>query len=436
MKTSTLLAAVFAASTFLAGLPAQGATFPPKTAGDDCFESAAVLTLELPDPNNQGQFLEICAVECTGPTLVRRGAPTTQVTDTVIPLEIIAMDLRGHLPDDLPAPLGGAAFRLLAGGDSLELPPGDPRRTIGELRVPQGQPFGNSFFDVFFEVTVAGVPTILNQNAVRVQKGINTVPPFNVPLESNAAVPLVFKVGSQPAGTLHRVWHAPVKKVATEHKHGLSLNVTGIDRLRKYELSVCPSTPSKTDPLVRKFEVSAVADLVEDIGLDAGGKPDFTAPIVINTECDEVFTQNDMFMEMKWTRNVRLPDWRGFHTGSFRIIRFPSGATKPEIIATGKLAGTHGVETHRPPLSQDAPARPDLAHECADCAHFEGTIVTGTVMVGRFKGGLIRATYAGEYLDAVNAPIPCCPPPVLPPSGKFRMTIDGVVITRCLPVVP
>lgn len=437
MKLHPSLAAALAVFTLLVARPAQAVPFPPKTAGEDRFESVAVLTLELPDPNNPGQFLEVCAVECTGPTLVKRGAPAPQGNDTVIPLEIISMNLEGHLPHDLPAPLGGAGFHVRAGMETLGLPANSPRATVGELRVPQGQPFGNSFFDVFFEIEIVGSTNrIINPTAVRVQKGINEIPPFNVPLESNAATQLAFQTGGQPAGTLHRIWHAPVKKAATKHKHGLSLNITGIDRLRKLEYAVCPSTRIGPNDPNRKFAVGALADLVSDIGLDAGGKPDFSAPIVVNLECDEVFAGvNDMFFEVKWTRDVRFPDWRGYHSGSFRIIRQPSGTTKPIVVAAGKLSGSHGVETHRPPLSQDAPARPDLDHECADCAHFEGTIISGTVMVGQFKGGQIRATYAGEYLDAANQPIACCPPPVLPPSGKFRMTIDGVVVTRCLPAV-
>ncbi|MSR65137.1 MAG: hypothetical protein EXS18_05075 [Verrucomicrobiae bacterium] len=156
----------------------------------------------------------------------------------------------------------------------------------------------------------------------------------------------------------------------------------------------------------------------------AGQTP--SATMTVNTNCDEtalISSTNNVLagatqMQVDWNFNLRAPDWRGTHKGSFSILK---GNT---VLARGTMEGVNNVGTHRnPPLTNDC-------EMCDACDHFEGKLRGKIVAPAQLKGALLDATYSGQFVGTQTDPITCCPPPNAPPSGSFRMAIDGVVITK------
>jgi len=104
----------------------------------------------------------------------------------------------------------------------------------------------------------------------------------------------------------------------------------------------------------------------------------------------------------------RRDDLRGFFSGRWQLLS-SSGA----VLAAGEMDGTVGCGTHRPPGT--APCE-----ECHDPLHYEGRL-TGTVLV---QGPLQRAQICATLAGAGS----------LQPNAPQRMSIEGIVISRCVPI--
>jgi hypothetical protein len=380
-NVSTLLVAVCFTSALAPGIHAQ--TFPG--AGTDTFPSAAAVTIDLGEGCQSSILL-------TGPTTVRRDAPQGGgQTPKRIDTEIVAMTLMGDSPFG-PVQLqagsnqvGRASFGQITGNSRTNDFPAD------------------SFFDVFFELVIPSLNLrLINLQPLRVQAFIPNIPPISSTFTNLNQVELVDRQNPQQVvGTALQVWHHPAK-FGRETKLGLSLNITnGVLRPAPVEVAVCPTNavPAATAKLRRQT---------------------MTAALLPNQPCNEVnlgCTQ-PLVLEAVLDRNLRPQDWRGHHRGVFRVL------CGEQVVAVGKLEGCEGIGTHRDPLDRDC-------ESCADCSHFEGRL-KGVIVFGESKGAKIEACYAGEFVDSQGEPIRCCPQPCLPPGGPFRMTIDGVVVHRCI----
>jgi hypothetical protein len=125
--------------------------------------------------------------------------------------------------------------------------------------------------------------------------------------------------------------------------------------------------------------------------------------------CDESFSRALLNGTLVCTVDIvrRRDDLRGCFSGKWQLLS-SSGA----LLAAGEMDGTVGCGTHRPPGT--APCE-----ECHDPMHYEGRL-TGTVLLqGAYQQGQICATLAG------TGP--------LQPSTVQRMSIEGIVISRCVP---
>lgn len=126
---------------------------PPFGPGIDTFESIAEIDLQI------GPEIAV-----TGPVVVERMAPDPS---GVIETEMLQMELTGS------SPLGPVSVRV---GRQFGLPP-----STGTITPRPSNPSrADSFFDVFFEVSVEGGPTLRNQQPVRMQAEIKTneLPPL------------------------------------------------------------------------------------------------------------------------------------------------------------------------------------------------------------------------------------------------------------------
>lgn len=407
MKTprSILTALAFFAS---ASLAFAGPSFPAKAADLDLLVTGS-FSIDLLDPNAS----DFCAIGATGHMQVHRDPPGTGLPHT-IPIEMKELQLEGIAPHE--------TFRVKI----LQGSPPAAGQIVGNN--PDDFPTTNSFFDVFFELVVGppgATQTLVTMAPVRL-KGTNG---FESPARLSsffdifmAVQPVDLALAANPnvkVAALTTCWLTPSQHV-NKAKHGVSLNITGQDQLGKLTYGVCPD---------QRFQRAAVVDVKGET---------LRGLVSSNADCDEVFTSlanlglpnlGPLQFEAVWDRDVRVPDWRGYHSGKFRIFAAVPATTPPKFvtIASGRLSGTHGVGTHRSPL----PA-PHDGEDCDDCSHFEGKLTGAMIVAGKYKGKL-EATYAGVYVDANNAPINCCPPPCVPPSGKFIMTLDGVAVTKCLP---
>lgn len=398
MKTLRLcaLALVACATSILAG-----PRFPARE-GDINLRLVSAFSIDYVDPLTA----DLCSVGCTGTIKIHRGVPTGDPPPHKIPIEILQLALKNVGKTVASVGLGVASVGSQNGGEIIG-------GAVDDFPA-------HSFFDVFVEISVGG-QTLINTQAAHMVQGGNFQNPaalasfFDIFL-CTQPVPLFDKAnpGVQVA-TLASLWMRPCA-VGNEVKHGVSIDINGQSTLGKLTYSICPDAA----------EPSAVVDV----------KPEtLLGDITSNTECDEVFVDlglgqqpagSKLKFEAVWDRNVRVPDWRGFHKGKFRIYLEIPGA-KPKVIATGRLGGTHGVGTHRAPL----PA-PHDGEDCHDCSHFEGAL-SGLIRTGTFRGKL-EATYAGVYLNNAGQPVGCCPPPPIPPTGNFVVTLDGVAVTKCLPM--
>ena len=395
-----------------------GPNFPPKAVEHDLLITGGFTIDFTATPD-----VDYCALGTTGRMAFKRKAPDlSQPPPHTIDIELLALDLRGVTSN----PVGIRVTHVASA-------PNGGRVTGGVNTPPCDFPGANSFFDVFFEVEIAqpggGTQTLVTQQPARLtgMGGFDSVAElgsfFDVFILAQP-VPLADKQNPViPVGIMPACWLATAKK-GTEAKHGVSISVTGQETLGPLSYTFCPGDN------VRR---AAVVDV-------KGSK--LEGEVASNAPCDEVF--NNLGIQLPvgyvpkflatWDRDHRIPDWRGYHFGKFQIMAVPPVGTagKPILIAQGRMGGTHGVGTHRPPL----PA-PHDCEECADCSHFEGHLMAAVIVAGTFKGKL-EATYAGVYLDPQNPtkPLPCCPGQSLPPHGPFIMTLDGVAITKCLPLTP
>ncbi len=182
----------FTALALLVGLQqVQGALI---VAGDDQFSSVARHTLliyaNVLAPGDPG-FVETIDMNSAGnPATIHRD----QQTATTIATEIVSLDLFG-----VSLGLGGAAVHLRAGdrvddwtghpdpaGTAVQMGPSlgaienvqqnesDPGFDIGD---PSSFQSGDSFFDIFFEIDVAGM-TLYNKDALRMEATIYSLPPI------------------------------------------------------------------------------------------------------------------------------------------------------------------------------------------------------------------------------------------------------------------
>lgn len=156
-----------AAAAMLAG-PAVGAVFPP--AGQDVIARTRMLfEVELEAPYGPGLGIWLPGV-LEGPTTVERGDPYLDGGFRVIDTEIVSLDLVGEVG---PYPA------------SLELSPFNP--SLGEIRDTDPDPLedfpADSFFDIFFQVTVMPTPdpltwlTLYNGYPHRMESVILEIPP-------------------------------------------------------------------------------------------------------------------------------------------------------------------------------------------------------------------------------------------------------------------
>jgi hypothetical protein len=125
--------------------------------------------------------------------------------------------------------------------------------------------------------------------------------------------------------------------------------------------------------------------------------------------CDEPYSSKLLNGLLVCTVDVvrRHSDLRGCFNGRWQILSL-GGA----VLAQGQMDGTVGAGSHRPPGT--APCE-----ECHDPLHYEGRLV-GTVQAqGPLQGGQICATLAGTGPLQQNMP--------------QRMSIEGIVISRCIP---
>jgi len=135
-----------------------------------------------------------------------------------------------------------------------------------------------------------------------------------------------------------------------------------------------------------------------------------TAAIVVNGTCDELdglFPSNAVLSALL-QNDLRTNDWRGSHSGSFRIM------DGTNLVAVGSMSGVNGVGSHRG------------LEGCALCNHLEGTLRGSIVASGSLRGARISASYKADLTDVK------CPSPTIP-SGAVTLNIDGTVVTICPP---
>ena len=135
-----------------------------------------------------------------------------------------------------------------------------------------------------------------------------------------------------------------------------------------------------------------------------------TAAIVVNGTCDELdglFPSNAVLSAVLES-DLRTNDWRGSHSGSFRIM------DGTNLVAVGSMTGVNGVGSHRG------------LEACALCNHLEGTLHGSIIAAGSLRGARISASYKADLTDVK------CPSPNLP-QGAVTLNIDGTVVTICPP---
>ena len=171
-------------------LPKKVGTFPQ--ADIDFFESQATIQLDIPHISPQPITLML-----SGPTTIQRNAPGDSDLDGLpdIQTEILSLDLTGVDPI-----LGPVMVR-----QSLTMP---SRGVIEQLYTPGTNFPALSFFDVFVDIGVAGMPCS-NSNPIPMSAVISDIPPargttYESPLLS---VPIINPITGQPCGRIMHVSH-------------------------------------------------------------------------------------------------------------------------------------------------------------------------------------------------------------------------------------
>jgi len=359
------------------------------------FVSAASVTFLLQGQTDCSNALQ---VTLTGNTTVKRGPLMlgSQVTPATIDTEMLSLELTGFHPT-----FGNV--RLTAGaGMGLQPSMG---MVIGNGGAVSNFFPGDSFFDVFFEIQANSLTSALflsNAQPLRVQTHITKIPPISSTFTNVGTTQVAgfLTVGQQTQpiqATVIQVWHHP-SQPGKETKCAVSLDVTnGFMTPGKATMTVCTNTYSAVYKIVRQ---------------------ELSGPVTING-CDDCGYPCSLAFVATWASNIRAPDWRGLHKGTWKLL------CGTNVYAKGAMSGINGAGTHRLPLKAACEA-------CNECGHFEGTLTGNVFDINTgLKIGKIQAVYAGDFLDAAGFPISCCPLPPRPPSGPFNMTIEGVEILPC-----
>lgn len=152
------------------GVPARAFDVFLPPAGDDLLPATSA-ELELVAGADR------MPLECSGPAMIRRGAPVGGVVET----EMLALSL--------------------ACSHGIMVRESPTRASLGQVKRS-----GESFFDVFVEVDVPGLGMLHNNQAARVQSVIGEIPPFGSRYHGATAI-AVFNAQEQQVGTLEHVVH-------------------------------------------------------------------------------------------------------------------------------------------------------------------------------------------------------------------------------------
>jgi hypothetical protein len=158
---------------------------PP--AGEDCFQSTAVVTVEIFGVGTE-------TLNLSGPTRVQRHDPFPSGPGYLIETEMVALELTGVSP--LMGPVTLVESSLYASG--------------GEVQTPALSFFpAESFFDVYFEIQT-GTGTLFNKNRYHMAATINAIPPVGDPFSGGEL--LLYRHGTDeatPVGRIISVVHTP-----------------------------------------------------------------------------------------------------------------------------------------------------------------------------------------------------------------------------------
>jgi|GEM_PF-4772865 len=384
MRSSRFIAIIAIVCSALASASfAQRTQILPNRATTVTVPAVAAITLDVagvPD----------CTILLTGSSTFRNGVRGGSTSNVVIETELVALDLAGVLAE-------GGAVRLRAGSNNVGV------ASLGQITATNNVFPATSFFDVFAEIELPGGTNLVTATPLRVQARTTQFPPVSQPYTNAATVVLVSATDTnQVVGELTHLWLSPAR-LGRDELVGISFDVLGTNTAGTADLQICGTNVATAAKATIK-------------------RANLAGPVTINVGCDEALGTNLLFAA-KWTGSLRAPDWRGFHRGNFILYSLsPSGQTN--LFAFGRLEGSNGISTHRSPLQNGT-------DDCAACYRFEGKLRGTVIAAGSLAGSKIEATYAGEQLDDNGDPVPCCPPPSAPPSGPFRMTVDGVATTKC-----
>ena len=269
----------------------------PKT-GTNTVLTACTVTLEVGQQDCE-------PVLCTGFKKEALLNPRVNQTGRVtFETELISMELTGVSPS-----LGTVTVR--AGQQhGLEASLGGGTSLSNNAVFP-----ADSFFDVFCEVDLPnqGLTGLRNAEPVRLQNTIRAFPAISTTLTNNTGAVTLF--GSQQQVTLRDIWlHQAVP--GREIKLALSGDITnGVLNAAQPLMTVCPTNNQQSATVTIRRQV-------------------LRGPLLSHDPCDEVLSGNLVF-EAVLDRNLRAPDWRGFHKGKWRILEISGSVTN--VFAIGKL---------------------------------------------------------------------------------------------------
>ena len=166
---------------------------PPPAAGCDQFNSAASVKVQFTNPPS-------APLDCDlgGPTLITRAAVAGGTLDS-IQTEIVAMNLTGTC--------GGAALVTLRESPGLA---STGKITEQQNAVPGELEFkANSFFDVFFEVDTP-IGTLHNQDPLRLECKIQSIPPFGCVYEPDVGNLILYNADKKEVAKLIHAAHIPL----------------------------------------------------------------------------------------------------------------------------------------------------------------------------------------------------------------------------------
>ncbi len=366
----------------LAAASAHAQTRLPTRGGQETFPAVATVSFDVNGQTN-------CVVLLTGPCVLSRGNSTGPKTNLVIDAEIVSLSLTGSLP-------GVGPVTLRAGSNLVG------RVSSGQIVSTNSFFPASSFFDVYASIDLPGGTSLVNTAAQRIEATITKTPALSQTYTNVGAASLFDSTDTNTVvGTLIQFGLTPANR-GSQRQLGMSVNIAGTNDIGALTMGLCAGT--------------------QDVALASMQGQLFAGPMTPNAGCDEALGTNLIFAT-KWNTNVRAPDWRGYHAGRFIMFRVGSNG-KTNLFAFGNLDGSNGAGTHRAPLAAEA-------EDCSSCGHFEGSLRGVIIESGTLSSGTIKGTYAGEHLDGSGNPISCCPPPLTPPHGAFRMTLDGVITTPC-----